>query len=382
MEKPYRGQEPYVFLSYSHKDMPQALEIVETLQQAGYRVWYDEGIDPGTEWDENVARHVRGCDYFVALLSAQYLESSNCKDELNFARELEKPRLLVYLENIRLPDGMQMRLGRLQAIHKYRYKKADEFYEKLFQTEGMSVCWDASSFKSQDAQDVQIPKKEEPIVLKSAKRRVLVAYGDYGKNVSWEFDEDGTLMLKGFGRMCDIGIENETPWSIYRDNIRKVIVKNNITKIGREAFSGCSNLENVVLSSSVKEIGEYAFELCESLQKLQMPEGLEKIDQGAFAGCFALKFVKIPNGVREIEESAFSFCIRLNAVKLPEGLVGIREELFRYCWSLKNVKVPSSVRTINGMAFMGCKSLKEVEVPTRCEINSLAFESQTNVIRV
>lgn len=68
-----------------------------------YRIWYGEGIDPGTEWDENIAEHVENCGYFIALLSKAYMESSNCKDELNYARELEKPRLLVYLEDVQLP---------------------------------------------------------------------------------------------------------------------------------------------------------------------------------------------------------------------------------------------------------------------------------------
>lgn len=110
---PYRGKYPYIFMSYSHKDIDAAKEIIAHLQASHYRVWYDEGIDPGSEWDENIASHIRHCGFFVAILSQIYLKSSNCKDELNFARELEKPRLLIYLEDIQLPDGMRMRLGRL-----------------------------------------------------------------------------------------------------------------------------------------------------------------------------------------------------------------------------------------------------------------------------
>lgn len=78
--------------------------------------------------------------FFIALLSKEYLSSSNCKDELNYARDLEKPRLLVYLENIKLPGGMQMRLSRLQAIHRYKYCEREQFYEKLFASSGISIC--------------------------------------------------------------------------------------------------------------------------------------------------------------------------------------------------------------------------------------------------
>ena len=61
---PYRGEEAYIFVSYAHKDSYRVWPIVARLQLDGYRVWYDEGIDPGTEWDENIASHVKNCGYF------------------------------------------------------------------------------------------------------------------------------------------------------------------------------------------------------------------------------------------------------------------------------------------------------------------------------
>lgn len=142
IQKPYRGVEPYVFISYSHMDSNDVFDIINNLQSSGYRVWYDEGIDPGTEWDENVAVHVENCGYFIALITENYLSSSNCKDELNYAREIEKPRLLVYLEDVQLPGGMRMRLSRLQAIHKYKYISETAFLQKLFETKGMEICLD------------------------------------------------------------------------------------------------------------------------------------------------------------------------------------------------------------------------------------------------
>lgn len=137
---PYKGNQPYIFISYAHKNSDEALTIIHTLQVRGYRVWYDEGIDPGTEWDENIAAHVRNCYLFIALISNEYLESSNCKDELNHARKWEKNRLLVYLSDVQLPDGMDMRLSRLQAIHKYRYSDQEDFWEKLLETPWIASC--------------------------------------------------------------------------------------------------------------------------------------------------------------------------------------------------------------------------------------------------
>lgn len=138
----YKGNEPYVFISYSHRDRLEAEGIIEQLQNEGYRIWYDDGIDPGTEWDENIATHIEKCGYFIALLSENYLNSSNCKDELNYARELEKSRLLIYLSNVQLPGWMIMRLSRLQAIHKYKYQSETDFFDKLRETNGLGECRD------------------------------------------------------------------------------------------------------------------------------------------------------------------------------------------------------------------------------------------------
>ncbi len=149
---PYHGNKPYIFVSYSHRNMDDAMEIVNQLQSNCYRVWYDEGIDPGSEWDENIASHVENCGFFIALLSQEYLSSSNCKDELNYARDLEKPRLLIYLDDIQLPGGMQMRLSRLQAIHKYRYDDKESFYEKLFVSKGIDTCLEVNDLE--DANDI------------------------------------------------------------------------------------------------------------------------------------------------------------------------------------------------------------------------------------
>ena len=123
--------EDYVFISYSHRDMERVKPLIVRLLNDGYSVWYDEGIDPGTEWDENIARHLKECSGIIAFISGNYLESENCRDEINYARDLGKERLIVYLEDSELPAGMAMRLNRIQAIHKYKYKNEDAFYSEL-----------------------------------------------------------------------------------------------------------------------------------------------------------------------------------------------------------------------------------------------------------
>lgn len=136
----YSGNNPYVFVSYAHADKDSVLPIISHMIHSGYRIWYDDGIDPGSEWDDNIARHVQDCSLFIAFVSKNYLDSDNCKDELNYARDLKKERLLVYLEDVELPAGMAMRLNRLQALYWNSYKDKRVFYDKLFLANPFELC--------------------------------------------------------------------------------------------------------------------------------------------------------------------------------------------------------------------------------------------------
>lgn len=161
---------PYIFISYSHKDSDRVYEIIQRLYDSGYNVWYDGGIDPGTEWDQNIATHVKGCSYFIAFVSEGYISSENCKDELNYARDLDKERLLVYLEDVALPDGLAMRMNRMQAIwwNRYASSNMDEAYEKLFSSQGIDKAKirDVNVMQAQamQAQAMQVPVMQAPVM--------------------------------------------------------------------------------------------------------------------------------------------------------------------------------------------------------------------------
>ena len=112
---PYDGGEDYIFISYAHKDSEYVIPVLERMNSEGYRIWYDDGISPGTEWDANIAKHIRKCSFFMAFISHNYLGSDNCKDELSFVRELNKNRVLIYLEDVSLPDEMQIKPAEVAA---------------------------------------------------------------------------------------------------------------------------------------------------------------------------------------------------------------------------------------------------------------------------
>ncbi len=146
MDRPiaYSGNKPYIFVSYAHVDNARVWPIIQNLQDRGFRVWYDNGIDPGTEWDKIIAEHLMECTLFLVVMSKGYLASDNCKDELSYSRDLNKNRVIIHLEEVVLPPELAMRIGRSQALFYYMYSQSNlgEFYENLKKATGMMSCYE------------------------------------------------------------------------------------------------------------------------------------------------------------------------------------------------------------------------------------------------
>ena len=77
----YQGNEPYIFISYAHKDRDRVLPIIEGLQARGFRVWFDAGINAGDErseilaWPETLADRITECRYMLPMLSEAAVNS-------------------------------------------------------------------------------------------------------------------------------------------------------------------------------------------------------------------------------------------------------------------------------------------------------------------
>ncbi|MBQ6541272.1 MAG: toll/interleukin-1 receptor domain-containing protein [Lachnospiraceae bacterium] len=140
--KPYEGFEPYIFISYSHRDSERVFPILKHLASKGYRLWYDEGIDPGSEWPEAIASHLAKCYICIAFISRNSLNSQNCRREINFALNPEKKLnfLSVMLEEAEMTPGMELQLSTYQSILKYKYPSEEYFYEKLDHVEQIQPC--------------------------------------------------------------------------------------------------------------------------------------------------------------------------------------------------------------------------------------------------
>lgn len=159
-----QAEHPFIFISYSHRDQAQAMNIIRMLLEAGVSLWYDKGIDPGSEWDDQIAGRIDSCGCMISIVSRNYLSSDNCKDELKYARDLRKDILILYIEECALPSGIALRINRRQAIMKHRYEKEEDFRAELLHA---SVLQKYITLTSR-------PEKAQPIRLAAVQEKAPV----------------------------------------------------------------------------------------------------------------------------------------------------------------------------------------------------------------
>ena len=132
--------------------------------------------------------------------------------------------------------------------------------------------------------------------------------GSCGENLKWELDTDGTLIISGTGNMDDYLSYTEQPWSNYKEEIYKVELRNGITGIGANAFSGL-NISSINIPESVNYINNVAFENCTNLTEITIPDNT-LIGVSAFQDCTNLKKAIIGKN-SQISRQAFYNCTSL-----------------------------------------------------------------------
>lgn len=125
----YKGDEPYIFISYAHKDAPLVFPEIKVFHDEGYPIWYDQGLTPGQEWDYEVASALINCTLLVVFISENSMNSNNVQDEIKLALKRNINVVPIYLEEMELPIGLELRLSNKHAIKKYMMDRDDYILE-------------------------------------------------------------------------------------------------------------------------------------------------------------------------------------------------------------------------------------------------------------
>lgn len=156
----------------------------------------------------------------------------------------------------------------------------------------------------------------------------VIAEGECGEELKWHLHEDGTFVLDGSGRMDDYnGLwmeENDesfdpnrsfAPWVDYMDQIRYLVIGDEVIRIGDNAFVHAENLVEIEWGHDLLEIGFMAFGST-GVVHLGFSDGIESISHFAFNHCHSLTGVDLPYRLAVLEPGTFQNCPELENVTI------------------------------------------------------------------
>ena len=211
--------------------------------------------------------------------------------------------------------------------------------------------------------------------------------GKCGPSAYWSFDSStGTLTISGSGAMNDYEYGNDYPWMDYRDSIQTIVIGDQITQIGRNAFpwTACSTIQ---FGKSVRSIGAEAFSGCRNLNgDLTLPDSVQIVGDSAFAGCTGLTgTLTLGNGLQTIGFNAFYDCPFSGDLVIPDSvtMIGIQAFYCRpYCLpeTQGTLTLGKNLRTIGESAFCESRYTGSLTIPDSVvEIGERAFYQCENL---
>lgn len=162
----YEGSEPYIFISYAHRDADKVWPILDKLNDSGYRIWYDDGIDAGSEWPAYIEDHLNRCAAVISFITPRSVNSSNCRKEITYALAKQKSFVYVMLEETELAQGMSLQLSDQYCVNRGSMPE-EKFLNKLCSSGALEACrrdGAAAALKEQCAPE-SAAKKPQPLFL-------------------------------------------------------------------------------------------------------------------------------------------------------------------------------------------------------------------------
>lgn len=118
-----------IFVSYRSTDRAAVSQLVTDLADMGHEVWYDQELEGGQLWWQNILDNIHAADLLLFALTPRSLESYPCQLEYNYANSLRR-----HIIPVMLAEGVTYSLipAVLQERQIVNYVKRDiEAYKML-----------------------------------------------------------------------------------------------------------------------------------------------------------------------------------------------------------------------------------------------------------
>ena len=163
---------------------------------------------------------------------------------------------------------------------------------------------------------------------------VTLSSSSCGENLIWSYDKN-VLTISGTGEMDNYD-NSPAPWSSYAVSIKKIIIEEGVTSIGKQAFKNCYNLTYVYIPDTMKTIHEKAFMECISLNNIYIPESVDILGDYLFYTTVYDYYVNIYMPVQNRKYSWNQYCF--NAW---DGLTyknyNFTREHYEYWWAFEKL---------------------------------------------
>jgi TolB-like protein len=274
----YKGDEPYIFVSYAHEDSDVVYPEIQWLKEQGFNIWYDEGISPGSRWSDELATSLKNSSLFLYFVTPDSVKSQPCQDESNLALDSGKPTIAVHLQDTELTPGLELRLSSHQAILKSELSD-QEYRDKLLS--GVGSHFGQEGLADSRSVESRVSSKRPLIALGLAALIVLAVgllfysqqyIGSAGEGGSTSRREGGVLDAEALAALQSIGV---LPFTNMSSDAATGIFA---TGLAEEILDGLAQVEGLKVASRTasfqfSERGEELSTIAAELKVAYMLEG-------------------------------------------------------------------------------------------------------------
>ena len=223
----YEGPEPYLFVSYSHRDAKIVNDVLKKIDKEKFRIWYDDTMEIGDDFREELRSKIEHCCAVLLFISNSSMGSKYCGMEIIAAYKYDKRIYPIYLEDdVDVPAAISMILDNLQHV-KSEVINSDKYISKLI-----------SSLPIETMRALNVV---DDVLVKC---------------------KDGSPLIK---------------------------IPEGVVAVGNSAFKNCEKLETIVIGDDVKSLGNESFRGCKNLTALNLPVNVKHVGESSFRDCISLK---------------------------------------------------------------------------------------------